>query len=231
MTDNIIIVDDYYANPLKLREMALRSQYAKISATDYPGYASKLSIETKSLEDSFAKLIGAPLLLDKERFTWGGFRFITTESGSKPIVHADVAADWAGMVYLTPDCNPLTGTGLYRHKASGFVGPPTDRQSRALGFCDASEFDDKVIRPDKADLTKWELTTAVEPLFNRLVLFRGGENYHAPLGGCGDTPDTARLTHIFFFNERPHRAIRKTRLETSETEAPPTEGQCAGVGR
>lgn len=216
MARNPIVVDEFYAEPMKLREMALNSRYAEISATDYPGFASQLKLETRALETSFAKLIGAPLLLDKRRFTWGGFRFITAESGSKPKVHADVAVDWAGMVYLTPENYPSTGTALYRHKATGFEGPPTDRQARALGFCDASDFDDKVIRPDKADLSKWEVTLVVEPVFNRLVLFRGGENYHAPLGGSGNTPNTARLTHNFFFNERPHRIIRKFRFGRDE---------------
>ena len=216
MRNDVIVVDNFYTAPMRLRELALRSQYAEISATDYPGFASRLKLETKALEASFAKLIGAPLLLDKERFTWGGFRFITAESGSRPKVHADVAVDWAGMVYLTPNCDPSIGTALYRHKATGLEGPPTDRQARALGFCDACDFDDKVIRPDKADLSRWEVTTVVAPVFNRLVLFRSGENYHAPLGGCGDGPDAARLTHVFFFSEVPHRPVKRVRISPVE---------------
>jgi hypothetical protein len=208
MTQDLIIVDDFYAQPLRVRELACKSRYAEISATDYPGFGSEVRLETEALEMSFSKLIGAPLLIDRKRFTWGGFRFITAESGLRPIVHADAAADWAAMIYLTPNCDVAAGTGLYRHKATGFTGPPTDRQARALGFCDASEFDDKVIRPDKADLSKWEVVCVVEPVFNRLVLFRGGANYHAPLAGCGDGPETARLTHTFFFNERPIRKVR-----------------------
>lgn len=207
MTEDVIIVDDFYAQPLMLREMAIKSRFAEITATDYPGYASQVRLETKALERSFSRLIGAPLLIDRERFTWGGFRFITAESGKKPIVHADVAADWAGMVYLTPNCDSVAGTGLFRHKATGLAGPPSDRAARALGFCDAAEFDDQVIRPDKGDLSKWDIRRVIEPVFNRLVLFRGGENYHAPLAGCGDGPASARLTHIFFFNESPIRRV------------------------
>jgi len=58
-----------------------------------------------------------------------------------------------------------------------------------------------VARRDMADLDKWELVRQVGPVYNRLVLFRGCEMYHAPLGGIGDSPRTARLTHNFFFNE------------------------------
>lgn len=226
MTPDVIIVDNYYREPHRLREMALQSRYAEISATDYPGYASQLRLETTALERSFAKLVGAPALIDRSRFTWGGFRFITAQSGARPVVHADVAADWAGMVYLTPDCDLGAGTGLYRHRQTGFDGPPTDRQARALGFCDAAQFDDMVIRPDKADLSKWDLRRAIEPVFNRLVLFRGGDNYHAPVAGCGDGPENARLTHIFFFNERPHRPSEQIRLPCHGTHKTP----CAGGG-
>lgn len=209
MHSKVIIVDDFYAKPEKVRERALTSDYANIATTDYPGYASRLRLETETLKNLFGDMVGSELFVDKGRFTWGGFRFITEESGKHPRVHADVAADWAGMVYLTPGATMSAGTAFYRHKETGFDSPPTDRQARALGFSDASEFDDKVIRPDKADLSKWEETTRIEPLYNRLILFRGAELYHAPIGGCGNSPETARLTHIFFFNELPHTSFLK----------------------
>lgn len=203
MRSKVIIVDDFYAKPESVRARALTSSYADIAATDYPGFASKLRLETKTLQKVFGDLINSELNVDKTRFTWGGFRFITEESGKHAKVHADVAIDWAGMVYLTPNAPMSAGTAFFRHKETGFDSPPTDRQARALGYSDASEFDEKVIRPDKADLSKWEQIARIEPTFNRLILFRGGEFYHAPIGGCGNSQETARLTHVFFFNEMP----------------------------
>jgi hypothetical protein len=205
----VIIVDDFYARPEKVRARALTSDYANIAPTDYPGYASRLRLETEALQNLFADLVGSELHVDKGRFTWGGFRFITEESGKYPKVHADVAIDWAGMVYLTPNAPMSAGTAFYRHKETGFESPPTDRQARALGFSDASEFDDKIIRRDKADLSKWEQIACIEPVYNRLIIFRGGEFYHAPIGGCGSSPETARLIHVFFFNEMPRTNILK----------------------
>lgn len=203
MHSRVIIVDDFYANPEVVRARALKAQYADISPTDYPGYGSKQTIESASLQDRFSELVGGRLNVDSARFTWGGFRFITRDSGRKAKVHADTAVDWAGMVYLTPGAPMSAGTAFFRHRATGFETPPNDRQARALGFADASEFDDKVIRNDKADLSKWDRIGHIGPVYNRLILFRGGEFYHAPMGGCGDSPDTARLTHIFFFNVIP----------------------------
>lgn len=204
MDSKVIIVDDFYAKPDAVRNRALTSHYADIMPTDFPGYGSKLTIESASLRDRFSELIGAQLNVDSARFTWGGFRFITEDSGKCSKVHADTAVDWAGMVYLTPDAPMSAGTAFFRHRETGFETPPTDRQARALGFADASEFDDKVIRRDKADMSKWDLTTRIGPTYNRLILFCGGLFYHAPMGGCGTSPETARLTHIFFFNVIPH---------------------------
>jgi len=199
----LIVVDDFYAHPDKVRAQALSSAYANIEETDYPGFASKMRLDAAMLRQRFGELIGAELNVDNARFTWGNFRFITEDTGSRSKVHADVAVDWAGMIYLTPDAPMRAGTGLFRHKETGLEAPPTNRQARALGFGNAQEFDDRVIRRDKADLSKWERTTEIEPRYNRLVLFRGSEFYHAPMGGVGHDPQTARLTHIFFFNEYP----------------------------
>jgi hypothetical protein len=210
--DRTIVVDNFYAHPAAVRERALRSQYADISPTDYPGFASRMTIDSQSLRRRFAELVGSELNVDAARFTWGGFRFITEKSARGSKVHADTAVDWAGMVYLTPDAPMSAGTGFFKHKPSGFDTPPTDRQARSLGYCDAAHFDDAVIRQDKADFSKWELIGQVEPVYNRLVLFRGGEQYHAPLGGCGDSPETARLTHIFFFNVVPDPGVAARRV-------------------
>lgn len=203
MDNRVVIVDDFYANPDAVRARALASDYANIEPTDYPGFASRLVLEVDALKRVFSELLGADLYIDDVRFTWGGFRSITVDTGSRPKVHADTAIDWAGMVYLTPNLPPSAGTALYRHRASGFMSPPTDREARALGYADASEFEDQVIHPDKADLSKWEEVGCIAPVYNRLVLFRGGEQYHAPLAGHGASPETGRLTHNFFFNEMP----------------------------
>lgn len=205
MYRKIIIVDNFYTKPDEVRARALKSEYADIAGvTDYPGYASKIHLQTATLEKIFSELVGSDLYIDPARFTWGGFRFITEKSGKSPKVHADEAVNWAGMVYLTPDAPMSAGTTFFCHKETGFEGPPTDREARALGYSDSSDFDDKVIQRDKADLSKWKQVAHIGPVYNRLVLFRGCEFYHAPAGGCGDSPTTARLTHNFFFNERPH---------------------------
>lgn len=203
MERNVIVVDDFYPDPDAVRKRAIEAEYANIVETDYPGFASRLILDSKAIEARFSDLVGTPLNVDRARFTWGGFRYITEESGRHPIVHADEAADWAAMVYLTPNAPMSAGTGLYEHKATGLWGPPSDREARALGYADSSAFDDAVIQPDKANISRWNRIAEIGPVYNRLVLFRGSSVYHAPMAGSGSGPHDARLTHIFFFNEMP----------------------------
>lgn len=212
MDSQVIIVDSFYKNPDAVRDIALSSEYRNIVPTDYPGFASQKVVNAQSITDAFSELVGRDLNLDPARFTWGGFRFITEESGSKPVVHADQAIEWAGMVYLTPGAPMNAGTALYRHRATGLTGPPTDAHARALGFSDSSEFDETVIKADKRDMSKWEVVGHIGPIYNRLILFRGGECYHAPMAGCGDSPQTARLTHNFFFNVMSDASYDPARL-------------------
>lgn len=44
------------------------------------------------------------------------------------------------------------------------------------------------------------LVTAIGNVYNRLILYRGKIDHSSMMPGFGDTPDTARLTQIFFFN-------------------------------
>lgn len=211
MPTKIIIVEDFYPNPDAVRDFALRTSFASAGRYNYPGWQSNKALHNDALREAFERQLGEPIEVDTERFTWGGFRIITEETGALIKVHADVAVDWAAMVYLTPDAPMSAGTGFFRHRETGFEGPPSDREARELGYEDAAEFELEVARRDMADLDRWELVSSVAPVYNRLLLFRGREFYHAPLGGCGDSPDTARMTHNFFFNAAaPERPVART---------------------
>lgn len=201
MRSKVHVVDDFYADPDSVRAAALDSQFRSASRYNYPGWQSDRALTTDALRTAFETIIGAQVLVEPERLTWGGFRLITAETGQVTKVHADTAVDWAGMVYLTPDAPPSAGTAFFRHKETGLVQPPDDRTARGMGYADADAFEEQVARRDMADLALWDVVDWVAPVYNRLILFRGCEFYHAPLGGVGDSPQNARLTHNFFFNE------------------------------
>ncbi|WUR90416.1 DUF6445 family protein [Streptomyces sp. NBC_01262] len=211
MRRSILVVDDFYTDPDAVRAAALRTEFASAGRYNYPGWQSNKAFSADAIRTSFESLIGEQVIVDPDRFTWGGFRIITEDTGNLTKVHSDTAVDWAAMVYLTPNCDASAGTGFFRHCETGFEGPPTDEEARKLGFSDANEYEEKVSRRDMADLDAWEVVSSVSPRYNRLVLFRGCELYHAPLKGQGSRPNEARLTHNFFFNTKPFDRSTVTR--------------------
>ncbi len=200
MNKDVIIIDQFYEEPDKVRNLAVNAEYVSGAKYNYPGYQSKKQYYTKEIVQKIENITGTNIS-DIERFTFGAFRVITKQTGSMPKVHADTVIDWAGLVFLTPDCPPSNGLGFYRHKETGFEGPPTDKQARMIGYEDANEFERQVVRRDMANLDLWELVSVVEPTFNRIVLFKGANYYHAPLGGSGTDAKDSRITQNFFFNE------------------------------
>ncbi|MEG7356700.1 DUF6445 family protein [Bacillus inaquosorum] len=198
MDQKILVIDNYYSQPYKIRDLALEDQYSSVAKFNYPGYQSHRVFNSEVLKSSFEQIIDSSIEVDPDRFTFGGFRLITEETGKMPKVHAD-SVDWAALIFLTPNAPVDKGVGFYRHIETGLEGPPSNSKARKLGFEDAAEFERQVIYRDQADLTRWELVTSVSPVFNRLVLFKGREFYHAPIGGFGDTPENCRITHNFFF--------------------------------
>lgn len=166
MNKKIILVEDFYSQPDKIRDLALDEQYASVAKLNYPGYQSHKVFNSNVLKTSFEKLINRSIEVDPDRFTFGGFRLITKETGLIPKVHAD-SIDWAAMIFLSPHPPLDKGVGFYRHKETGLEGPPTDQEARKLGFEDAAEFERQVIHRDQADLSCWDLMSSVSPVYNR----------------------------------------------------------------
>jgi hypothetical protein len=90
----------------------------------------------------------------------------------------DVERGWSGLVYLSPDAPPSSGTSIWRDKTTG--------------LCVAS-YGAKF----EYELPRFELALLVENRFNRLLLFRENVLHRAEHGfGVGRN---SRLTQTFFF--------------------------------
>jgi Family of unknown function (DUF6445) len=194
----MLVVDDFYEDPERVREVALRSEYRDPIGSWNGLHSAERAPDTRETLFRIAALVSdsAPNWEEIEasyqfwhRVACGGFA--TLFEGEHGIVHSHRrSGDFAGVVYMSrpEDCAGRDGTLFYRHGESGleaFEGDEDDPRFVAA-------------KADAADLSKWEVTAASEMVFNRLIVF-DSRYFHAPSHGFGKSIEDGRLTQVFNF--------------------------------
>lgn len=192
MTPNLIVVDDFFEDPDSVRDFALNVPYDFVA--NYPGMRTRGVHEVQSLElkEKFEKILNMPIVR-WDTFDGNGEKHMNTcyqlcLETDTTWVHHDFT-QWAAIIYLTPNADPDSGTGLFIHKETG-VGywdknnPKTDFNKTA----------------DMYDLDKWQLTTEVKNKYNRMILYNANQYHRSMKPGFGNNYVTGRLTQVFFFD-------------------------------
>jgi hypothetical protein len=190
MRFNSLTIDNFYANPMDVREFALRQEF-KVRG-NYPGQRTESFLTDatkKTLRDILYPFAG-------EITNWGGEytgSFQYTTASDRSWIHADSTTDWAAVCYLTPDAPVTAGTGIFRHKETGW-----------MNFDYKREHDEEYLKQappghHSQDYTKWEMVDRVGNVFNRLIMYRA-DNYHVSLDYFGKDMYDGRLFQVFFFN-------------------------------
>ena len=190
MRFNSLTIDNFYSNPMDVREFALRQEF-KVRG-NYPGQRTESFLTDatkKTLRDILYPFAG-------EITNWGGEytgSFQYTTSSDRSWIHADSTTDWAAVCYLTPDAPVTAGTGIFRHKQTGWMNFDYKRQH------DEEYLKQAPPGHDSQDYTKWEMVDRVGNVFNRLIMYRA-DNYHVSLDYFGKDMHDGRLFQVFFFN-------------------------------
>jgi hypothetical protein len=189
MRINSLVIDDFYSNPLEVRDFALKQEF-KVRG-NYPGLRTDSYLNDtmkKALRDILYPFAGE-ITHYGDDYT-GAFQY--TLSSDRSWIHADSTTDWAGVLYLTPDAPISSGTGIFKHKKTGMM---------TFDYRNTSEEYIKQSPPgeDSQDYTKWDMVDRYGNLFNRLILYRA-DNYHVSLDYFGNTKENGRLFQVFFFN-------------------------------
>jgi hypothetical protein len=190
MRFNSLTIDDFYADPMQVREFALKQEF-KVRG-NYPGQRTE-----SFLNDSIKKKLRYILYPFAGEITnWGGEytgSFQYTTAADRSWIHADSTTDWAAVCYLTPDAPVTAGTGIFRHKETGWMNFDYKRQNDPEYMKQAPPGD------ECQDYTKWEMVDRVGNVFNRLIMYRA-DNYHVSLDYFGKDLNDGRLFQVFFFN-------------------------------
>lgn len=193
---NRIVIDDFYSNPIDVRNFALAQDFFYSTTNQFPGLRTKSFLNDtikESLESVIYPFAGRVVSWhdDDELSSTGAFQYTTEEHHSW--LHTDGAVQWAAVLYLTPYAPHSSGTGFYRHKKTGMekfvylTEKPTEKDRNHPYLTDYK------------DMTKWELTDIVSNKFNRLVLY-DATMFHKSLDYFGKDKYSGRLFQVFFFD-------------------------------
>ena len=188
---DLLILDNFYNDPMGVREFAL-SQAFDVPG-NYPGNRTRpfFTDDVKNLIEKMIFAQAGKITAFEEFKETTAFQYTTAKDRSW--VHADQTTMWAGVCYLTPDAPPSGGTGIFKHKPTGYTRVPR----LADGSYNMEILTE--INKDSQDMTKWELMDRVANKFNRLVLYRG-DLFHVSLDYFGRDINDGRLFQTFFFN-------------------------------
>ncbi len=200
MLQTMIVIDDFYAEPEKVREAALNMTYPEpVGEVYYPGRNSREFLLPPDSDEMFSFILREKVTGVKRRYH-GHFRISLASSQRPAEIHIDPGMTWAGIVYLTLDRDCRGGTEMFRHKRYGTDrAPVTDEEAkRTYGMDTCKEVVRKLIYDDGHHLDRWDHLTTLPIKFNRLVLFLP-LMWHTSGVDFGDTIENGRLVQVLFF--------------------------------
>jgi len=192
---NVVIVDDFFENPNDVRNFATGMPYVR-EDTRYKVQRSQERYLFSGVKERFEALLGKKITVWEAHGFNGVFQL--SVSGDKVVYHSDHQS-YAGVVYLTPDAPPQSGTVLIRSKGNKLRCPEeavkanlsTELASRQM-YGDGN--------PGKLlDPTAWEIVDVIGNRYNRLAIWNA-RLAHAGMNYFGNNINDGRLVQMYFFD-------------------------------
>lgn len=189
----LIVVDNFYEEPDKVREYAMRQEF-KANELYHKGNRTEKSYIPSWAKAEFSRLLN----MEVTAFVGATGVFQYCVAKDNVVYHYDTQ-EYAAMVYLTPDAPLQTGTQTYRSKHTGLFTAATDADAARLGMS-KEMIDQKSFNGNNFyDRHNMELVDSVANVYNRCVIFNA-RALHAATSYFGDRKENARLFHLYFFN-------------------------------
>lgn len=180
-----IIVDNFYHNPLAVRNFAMQQEYEPNRPENpYVGRRTYKQFLFPGIKTAFEELLGTKIV-KWENYEMNG-RFQHNIAGDRLVYHCDNQR-WAAMIYLTPNAPPQCGTSTFMHRATRIYHKSDPNIMSA--------FNGKTF----LDRTPYDTIDSFGNMFNRLVIF-DGECIHGATEYFGSDINDCRLWHMFFFD-------------------------------
>ena len=180
-----IIVDNFYENPMGIRNMILNEVPFEVKG-NYPGFRTACLLHKKefsNIKERFENIIGKKIRYWPEAYN-SSFQYVTKEMGSW--IHRD-QTEWSAVVYMSPDAPCNGGTNMYRHKIL-----------KIEYDAEGGEKEIKKMNDDSRNYDNWELMDSIGNKFNRCIIFKGKRS-HQSGEYFGTDKKTGRLFQTYFF--------------------------------
>lgn len=178
-----VVVDNFYKNPDMIREFALNQDFQDNPKFHKGKRCMNPMFLFPGLKEQFEQILGQKIT-DWTRYgTNGCFQYCV--AGEQAVYHCDTQ-QYAGVLFLTPDAPPQTGTQFFRSKATKKMKVELNEYGQVFptGHLDSTPF-------DQVDV--------VGNVYNRLVLFDAHLIHSAPLY-FGNDLSNGRVFQLFFFD-------------------------------
>lgn len=195
MKDSIIVKDDFCERIDEVRASAFESGFGtwkpnkgEVGSSNYEGmnFWGRHALLLRALSGA----LGGRAIFPNNMF----FR-VTRPETEAAYVHSDrVWGQFTALVYLS-DHIEVSGTGFYRHRATGLYEMPTFQEMQTAGTFD--QFKKDMVSGTDAE---WEQTDFIRGHYNRMLMFKA-PLFHArcPRHGLGITNETGRLVWACHF--------------------------------
>ena len=170
--DKILVIENFFSNPLSVRDSALKCDYFKCSEelqnnnVFFTQQRHNILVRNNALEKKIKDLF-FDLNIPIKSFNCS-FNLVLDSKPLNDRIHRD-SCHYAGLVYLTPNPDAKTGTSFYK-----LVDEDIERDARSF-----------------------RMYNRVDNVFNRAIFYHAS-NWHNVMGGFGETKHNGRLTLNFF---------------------------------
>jgi hypothetical protein len=179
---SFVVVDNFYENVDLIRKIAL-SQTFEYHTAYHKGKRTNDVFRFEGLKESFENILNCKIK-NWESYNINGC-FQICVGGDQLVYHFD-DQEYAGIIFLTPNAPPQTGTSFYRSKYTKKMK--------------CHENDENVVfKNGYLDSTEFEVVDVVGNIYNRLVLF-DSKMFHAASNYFGTNLENGRLFQLFFFD-------------------------------
>ena len=192
-TPDLIVVDNFYKDPDKVRDYALQQEF-KHNEKYHKGARTERRYIPSWVQAEFSRLLNREVT----EFVGATGVFQYCVAKDNVVYHYDTQ-QYAAMVYLSPNAPLQTGTRTLRSKITGLYSAATDIDAARLGRS-KEELDSLSFNGNNFyDVNNFEIVDTVANIYNRLVIFNA-QALHAATAYYGDTKENGRLFHLYFFN-------------------------------